>query len=369
LDYQSGLEKRLIDRHRRQIRTIFQQTQSKFLNFSSFDFLNLTQHPYLKERGISSALLFASGNHPSRPLGEFLKELQRTEKKFASLLAYESATLLEPLEGLFSQILHSFITPKMQIIQHRHFPYPIHQGNQTKIFDTGNFTQLQSILSKINQEPILFLIESIDSKTGMTEDLDAIIEIAISKNAFLIVDDSNSIQVLGRYGMGLAHGKEGIDLLIGNFGKKFGSFASYFASTKALKDLLLKKNPFLYQQMILSPFLYGMVDASLDLIPCMDMERAHILSQAKKLRSLFTTQGIPPLSSNSHIMSIPFSSPTNMKAFNLCLTENKCQPSILSNSNASYSRFIVNSSHTSKDLHQLETILKSSKQVTSHESL
>jgi len=373
VDCQNGLEKRLIDRHRRQFRTLFQKIDPELLNFSSLDFLNLTSHPYLKEKGISSTLLFGSGSHPSRPIGGFLKELRRSERKLTSLLGYESATFLEPIDGLFSHLLQSLITKQTLIIQHRHFPYPTHYPKQTKVFETKNFTQLQSILSKTTEEPLLFLIESIDSKTGAIEDLDAIIELAISHKALLVVDDSNSIEVFGRYGMGLASGKTGVDLLLGNFGKNFGSFVSYFASSKAFKDLLLKKNPELYRQMLLSPFLHGIVDAALDLIPSMDMERTHILNQAKKLKLLLYTQGFSPLSEDSHLMSLSFASQHQMQTFNLHLTDNHCQPSIPIGLPGApsplYTKFILNSKHSSKDLHKMQLLLKSSTEPKLHTSL
>jgi 8-amino-7-oxononanoate synthase len=103
--------------------------------------------------------------------------------------------------------------------------------------------------------------------------------------------------------MGLCCGK-GVDLTIGTFGKACGSFGAYAACSHKLRDYLVNCcSGFIYST-ALPPSVIGSIDAALDLIPAMGMERKELHAKADFLRSNLQKLGWGTGSSNTQIVPV-----------------------------------------------------------------
>lgn len=358
-----AFEKEILQRHQIQFRSLFPQERPDILNFSSLDFLNLTSLPYVKDRALHHFLRFGVGPLPSRPIAEFEKEKRISEAKLAELLGHESATFFEPTKNFFSRLLQTLITPNTLVIKCRHFPYPLMHPVETKILDPNLDNAAQLLSSVDKNRHILILLESVSSRTGKVESIDSIISLAKNLNRTVVVDDTHSMQVLGKYGMGLSCGKPGIDLILGNFGKNFGFFASYLACSQSLMDYMLNgRNP---MKSKLTPFLLGIIDATLNLIPSMTIERARVLEMSKKLRKTLEISGLEKPISDTHLISVPFKTQSEMRTFNLLLADHGCIPNFINTPNVNdkplITRLFVTSSHSINDINRLQEILLSVK--------
>lgn len=367
-----SFEKNLLKRHQTQFRSLFPQDTSNILNFSSLDFLHLTPLPYVKQQALNHLLRFGVGPLPSRPIEEFEKEKRTSESKLAELLGHETASFFEPTTASFPRLLQTLITPNTVVIKHKHFAYPPTHPVETKILESNNELAIKHILSAIGKNRhILILLESLSSRTGKIEPIDAIISATKKYNTTIVVDDTYSIQVLGKHGMGLSAGKKGVDIILGNFGKAFGFSASYISSSKSLMDYLLNDRSSIKCRV--TPLLLGIIDATLDLIPSMKIERDRILETAKKFRKMLEICGFDKSPSDSHLIAIPFKTPSDMRSFNLHLAENACIPNSINTPNIKdkplITRFFISSSHNVGHLSRLQEVLSSSRQQILCEAL
>jgi 7-keto-8-aminopelargonate synthetase-like enzyme len=121
--------------------------------------------------------------------------------------------------------------------------------------------------------PNAVCLDAVDKKNGTLLDFEDAKELKEKSNGILIVDDSKTIGWLGNLGFGHAAGKPEVDLLIGSFHKRFGSYISYIATTNEIKKTLFEKIPELHKEKFIPPLFLGMIDASIHLIPSMKQER------------------------------------------------------------------------------------------------
>lgn len=268
----------------------------------------------------------------------------------------EAVLLLESHIDLFSHIIHSLIQPNTTILKSRSFSFTLTKPVPLHIFDADRTAPLENALK--NKDHCIVLIDSFEAAEGGLQNFKALIDLATNAKATIIVDDTLSFGMLGKNGVGLSAGISGIDLVLGSFGKSFGSYASYFACSKHFMNYLLYHNPILYRLTPLPPLLMGAVDASLHLIPSLHLERREILEKGREIASRLRCKG-------SHLISLFFSSDEKRKTLQRHLTEHNC----LSLSPAQHLQFTITHSHTRAQLSQLAEILKSHQQFQECEAL
>ncbi len=332
-----------------------------FLNFSSLDALNLIHDDYVRNTAIDYMIRWGVGHLPSRPVDSLIQLKREVEKNFAALTTFESATLLETQINHPSPLISQLITPKTLILKQKGFPYNPLRPALIKCFEGTEESSLAYLVRSIEKsryDSIVILAESISSLTGKKVNLRNICAVSKELDAFLVVDDTNSFGLFGYNGMGLAASIGGVDLVIGSFCKTFGTYASYFLSSKVLKDHILTSLP----THPLSPFLLGFVKASIELLPTLKHKRESIYKQAKYFRELFVKTGIGLSQSDTHIISLNFDNELELRHFNFHLSENQCLSNVYRSPEKVHQkaivRFIINTHHSSTELMRLSHILK-----------
>jgi len=368
--YHQILKKRIIQNHQKQLRTLFWQYPPSLLNFSSTDFLNLTKHPFVKEKAIDYALHWGNGSYSLRHLADYEKKLIETEKNLASLLSMPTAILLESNPFLFSYIIQSLIVPKTLILKSHSFSIPIKGPVHTQSFNPKDFDHLRNLLESVEGKQynnILILVDSLSTHSKEKQTLKTIGELSKEFKATLVVDDSLSLGVLGAYGMGLSSRVYGCDVILGSFGKTFSSYASYIACSKELKTFLGFQNPIIHNFSPLPPFFLGLIDASLSLIPSMTLERTKLLNHSNKFQLHLKKQRWKIQNTQTHIITFFFDSLFEANKVKNHLTDHQCIPFIPSA--PLQIEFRLNLSHSDQSLTQLLTILKSYRPLSKHQTL
>ncbi len=356
--------KTVFSRFTKQFRMLSSE-KSDFLNFSSLDTLNLMREEYLRSTAVDFMIKWGVGHLPSRPADSLIQMKRDVEKYFASMTAFDSATLLEIPKISPSQLISQIITPKTLILKQAGFSYNPLGPALIKSFETtddSTFLHLVRSIDPSQYDKIIILVESICSLTGKKVDLRKLCMLAKELKAFLIADDTNSFGSFGHNGMGIAATMGGIDLVFGSFCKTFGSYASYFLSSKPVKDHILTTSPLAAAATSLSPFLLGFIKASIDLLPTMSHRREYLLRQAKSFREIFVKTGVTLSQSDTHIISLNFDNDLEQRHFNFHLSENQCMSNIHRTSDDIHqkitSRFIINTDHSPTQLMKLTHILK-----------
>jgi 8-amino-7-oxononanoate synthase len=150
--------------------------------------------------------------------------------------------------------------------------------------------------------PKLIVTESVFSMDGDRADLARLVALARVHDAFLYIDEAHATGVLGPEGRGLSAAHPGADLVMGTFSKAFGCFGAYVAGSQRLIDYLVNACSGFIFSTAPPPAMLGAIDAALELVPAMEVERARLTAHGEHLRARFAMAGIDTAASSTQIV-------------------------------------------------------------------
>ncbi len=342
-----------------------------FTNFSSNDYLGLSQHPLLIERSQEWAKKYGVGSGASRLVTGNLDIFTQLENKIAVFKEKEAALIMvsgfqanvSVLPALFDKdILGDTPLVFSDKLNHASMHLGCQAAGISQIrYRHNDMEHLEELLKKHsdNAAPKFILTESIFSMDGDIAPLEKISELAKKYNCFTIIDEAHATGVFGKNGQGLS---TQADLVIGTFSKAFGSFGAYIACSKTLKEFLVNKCSGLIYATALPPTVLASIDAALDLIPTMDMERAKLQNMAQNFRNEMTNIGFNCAESQTQIVPLMIGEASEALQLSQNLKENgiwatAIRPPTVPHNSARL-RFTFSTAHTENDLDKLISILK-----------
>ncbi len=142
----------------------------------------------------------------------------------------------------------------------------------------------------------LFLVtESVFSMDGDCAPLAELVALKEEFGAILVVDEAHAVGVRGPGGAGLAAElglDQRVDVLVGTFGKAFGSTGAYAILDPTLKEYLVNRTRSLIFTTGLPPVVLNWSDFVLRHFSQLEEERTALLQKAKRLRELFQARGL-----------------------------------------------------------------------------
>jgi 8-amino-7-oxononanoate synthase len=281
----------------------------RMINFSSNDYLGLSQHPQLQRGAARFSSQYGSGSTASRLICGSLNCFSDLETKLAALKQVESTLIFN--SGFQANIsLIPALADKDTLVfsdslNHNSIIQGISLAACDKIvYEHNDLDHLQSLLTKnTHRQRKLIVTESVFSMDGDQTDIDRLIAIAQQFNAILMVDEAHATGVLGSRGMGLTAGKQ-VDITVGTFGKALGCFGAYIASSEKIRDYLINCCAGFVYTTALPPAILGTIDAALDLVPNMDEERRTLLDNACYLRKMLQQLGYHTGNSSTQIIPV-----------------------------------------------------------------
>lgn len=334
----------------------------KMLDFSSQDFLGLSNHPDLKKHTIKYLLHYGNGICHSEIPGSFIECQKALETKVAKLInmpylyffSNRYLALWHLLSSLSSDVLLLLaddLDPGLSKILY-HFSLKILTYNQESL-DT-----LESVLKKEGQSICsvkMIFCESISSSNGTKIDLNYMKSLSQTYNALLVVDDSLAFGVKGDRGFGLAAKRGDIDLILCSLSNSASADAAFLGCSSWMKNLI-KKNAF-YRESSLTYASLGTIEMAFDLIPALEGERYQLEQRCHWVKKQLQNYAI---CSSTHVICLHFSQEEELYYF----WESLLQRGILtqwfiSNQRRPYTlRLFVNIHHTPDDLRMLVEEIK-----------
>ena len=336
----------------------------RLVNFSSNDYLGLSQHPALAERSIEFVKKYGTGSGASRLLSGNLDAYEKIEQKLADLKGAEAALILPSgfqanctvLAAALAQdsivaadrYVHRSIIEGLQLSSSNWFRFKHNdlddleakferkmQGGERDCED-GNAKSKKrgrrpKTGSKVSADcaPKWIVTESVFSMDGDTCKMDDLLFSATKRGFALFIDEAHATGVMGENGMGLTAGKEFSGISMGTFGKALGSFGAYVCCSRLMREYLINFCSGLVYSTALPPPVLGAIDAALDLVPEMDEQRLTLAANAEYLRNALKKMGFDTAGSTTQIIPIILGSEES--ALQLCkyLEENGfCVPAI-----------------------------------------
>ena len=286
------------------------------VNFSSNDYLGLSRSRLLRQRAISFAQQYGVGATASRLMAGNFAVFEEIEQKLAKVIGAESTLIFAPGYqtniSLMGCLMDSAVLGKTAAVfcdrlNHNSLLQGIKlSGADMFRYRHNDLSHLDFLLQKTAGDVPKFIVsETVFGMDGDRADIAALIQLAKKYDAFLILDDAHAVGVMGKSGFGLASDyAEDVDVIVGTFGKAFGSYGSYVACDSALRQYLINACDGFKYTTALPPMVWGCIDAAIELIPSLTVERARLLSNAMYVRNALTQLGFNTGQGDTHIVPV-----------------------------------------------------------------
>jgi glycine C-acetyltransferase len=205
------------------------------VNFSSNDYLGLTNHPKVKEAAKEAIDRFAVGLSSSRVQATTTAHVE-LEERLADWFGFEKCLIFttgyQAMVGAIMSLADKDTTLILDNLSHACIldgtflaaGTPTRQP-EVRFFNHNSTRSLERILKSKERKNAIVLIEGIYSLDGDEAKLIEIVELCEKYDAFLILDDAHGTGTLGKSGKGIIekYGLEGrVPLVVSTFSKTFG---------------------------------------------------------------------------------------------------------------------------------------------------
>ncbi len=180
-------------------------------------------------------------------------------------------------------------------------------GAKFKRYLHNDMANLQLKMANDNAAAMI-VTDGVFSMDGDVANLAALSEIAIKKQALLLVDDAHGLGVLGETGAGLVEecglNQQQVPLLVGTFGKAFGTSGAFVAGSELLIETLIQKARTYIYTTALPPAIAAATRMSLTIIQQETERRNHLKALIERFKTGAKQLNINLMSSDSAIQPI-----------------------------------------------------------------
>lgn len=276
-----------------------ERNERRLLSFSCNDYLNLTQHPAIKQAAIaaieefgagSGASRLVTGNHPLYArLETRLAEIKRTEAACVFGSGYLANTGIIPAligrDGLvlLDEFSHACIYAGAQL-----------SGGRVEIFHHNDVDHAHALLDahRAQHDHALIVTDGVFSMDGDIAPLDDLLTLAERYDTWLMSDDAHGIGVVGG-GRGSSFTENShiaVPLQMGTLSKAVGSYGGYLCAAAPVIELMRNRARTLIYSTGLPPANVAAAIAALDLI---EREPAYAALPVAKAKAFTSRAGLP----------------------------------------------------------------------------
>ncbi len=230
-----------------------------FVNFTSNDYLGLSQHPAVVGHGLAGVLNYGTGLGSARPQATSVVHCE-LERRLAKWLGYEAClnftTGYQSLVGTMSAFLGDDTTVILDRLSHASIIEGAllargeHPDLEIRFFRHNRMKALRKCLRTAEFDKKMVVIEGLYSVDGDLGQIADIAQLCKEYNAVLVVDDAHGLGTIGETGRGVGEYfgcRDAIDILIGTFSKSFGGIGGFVCADEQLIEFMkLKARSFMF---------------------------------------------------------------------------------------------------------------------------
>ena len=271
----------------------------RLLSFSCNDYLNLTQHPAVKQAAIeaiktygagSGSSRLVTGNHPLyAELEARLARIKQTEAAVVFGSGYLANAGIIPVligrEGLVlvDELAHACIFAGAQLSRGR-----------VIAFRHNDVAHARELLAahRAGHDHAVLVTDGVFSMDGDLAPVEALLDVANEHDAWLMTDDAHGIGVVGggRGSCFVGNTHIPVPLQMGTLSKAIGAYGGYLCASNAVIDLMRNRARTLIYSTGLPPSAVAAAIASLDLI---EREPAYAALPVQKAKAFTQRVGLP----------------------------------------------------------------------------
>jgi 8-amino-7-oxononanoate synthase len=262
------------------------------LDFSSNDYLGLSQHPVLKQRMAAAVCELGCGSTGSRLLRGERDAFSQVERRFASFKNAERALYFSSGYLANIAVLSTFAEAEDVIFSD--------ERNHASLIDGARLSRARKVIYPHNDVTALrrlmrddagagqkFVVtESLFSMDGDFAPLAEYAALCREHGAALIVDEAHAVGIYGERGSGWMEacgGENDVFVSVNTAGKALGVAGAFVAGPEfAIETLVQRARPFVFSTAP-PPALAAALEASLDLIAAEPQRREQLLDRAEHL--------------------------------------------------------------------------------------
>ena len=288
------------------------------VNFSSNDYLGLTNHPKVKEAAKEAVDKYACGLSSSRVQATTVEHVE-LEKRLARFFGYETCLVFttgyQAMLGLIAASADKDTTLVLDSFSHACILDGSFlavgtpgKGPEIRFFNHNSAKSLERILKTRERPNALVLVEGVYSLDGDVANLPEFVDICERHDAVLAVDDAHGSGTLGAHGRGLAEdqGVEGrIPILMTAFSKVFGGIGgALLGKTEVIEMVQHGARSFLFSASLPVPI----VAAVTTILDMLETEGPSLVRELHQKRDYFRGKlleaGFELGASSTHIMPV-----------------------------------------------------------------
>jgi glycine C-acetyltransferase len=291
---------------------------NRIVNFSSNDYLGLTNHPKVKEAAKAAVDKYACGLSSSRVQATTVEHVE-LEKRFAKWFGFESCLLFttgyQAMLGTLVSLADKDTTLVLDAFSHA----CILDGTflsagvpgrapEVRFFNHNSAKSLERILNTRERKNALVVVEGVYSLDGDTAHLDKFVEICAKHDAVLVVDDAHGTGTLGERGTGVLESMQlqgKVPIVVSTLSKTFGGIGGLLLAKSEIVELIQHTaRSFLFSASLPVPI----VAAASTILDMMEKDGPALVRElhdkAKYMRDKLGEAGFDLGASNTHIMPV-----------------------------------------------------------------
>jgi 8-amino-7-oxononanoate synthase len=277
--------------------------QRQLLNFSSYDYLGLTQHPEVLAASHEAIDRYGSSSSASRVVAGQTAAHDALDARIARFLGTESAMSFNSGFGTNASTIGFLFEPRDLVIHdslmHQSGLEGIRLSGAKRIgFKHNDMASLEAVLrAQAHQHrEVLVLVEGAYSMDGDACPLREIVALKQKYGFRLMVDEAHSLGTLGATGRGIAEhtgvNRADVDVWMGTLSKSLASCGGYIAGDADLIDYLCSNCPAYVYSVALAPASAAAAHAALSVIE-REPQRVHLLqTRVKQAQRIATGLGL-----------------------------------------------------------------------------
>jgi 8-amino-7-oxononanoate synthase len=288
------------------------------INFSSNDYLGLTNHPRVKEAAKRAVDKYACGLSSSRVQATTTEHVE-LERRLAKWFGFDQCLIFTTGYQAMLGTIASFADKDTTVILDSFSHACILDGTflaagvpgrapEVRFFNHNSAKSLERILKTRERKNALVVVEGIYSLDGDTAHLETFIDICDKHDAVLIVDDAHGTGTLGQRGTGIleAKGLVGrVPVVVSTFSKTFGGIGGVLLGKKEVVELVQHNaRSFLFSASLPVP----VVAAASTILDMLEEDGPKLVAElhqkATYMRNKLTEIGFDLGASNTHIMPV-----------------------------------------------------------------
>jgi 8-amino-7-oxononanoate synthase len=280
--------------------------------FCSNNYLDLANHPKIRQAGIEAIEKYGWGSASSRLISGTMTSHVDAQNAWADFFGKPAALFFNsgwnannavlatlPQKGdivLMDRMDHASIIDALRFSE-----------AQFHTYRRDNLDRLEKCLSDPQYRCKYIVTESIFSMDGDTADLKALVKLKNKYNAILIVDEAHAVGCTGSHGAGLADELgvlNEVDIVVAPLGKGPACGGAVVAASQVVSDYLINKARSFIFTTAPSPVTAAVSLAALEIIKSEPQRRSYLKQNAAFLRKQFSQMGLHIVPGDTHIIPV-----------------------------------------------------------------